>query len=103
MPDLWSVRRSAPHSRAASASKGSGCLSQGKSKSLSADLLFFPAAAALAVIAMSGWLAILQGWISAPGPYWHGHEMLLGYAFAVVSGYLITRVSLVTVGLLFVS
>ncbi|EDZ68327.1 NnrS protein [Nitrosococcus oceani AFC27] len=78
-------------------------MSQGKSKPLSADLLFFPAAAALAVIAMPGWLAILQGWISAPGPYWHGHEMLLGYAFAVVSGYLISRVSLVTVGLLFVS
>jgi uncharacterized protein involved in response to NO len=78
-------------------------LSQQKRKTLSADVLFFPAAAAFSAIIIPSWIMALQGWIPIPGPYWHGHEMLFGYAFAVVSGYLITRVSSVMLGGLFLS
>ncbi|ADE15951.1 NnrS family protein [Nitrosococcus halophilus Nc 4] len=73
------------------------------SQTLSADPIFFPAAAIFAMLTIPSWMAMVEGWIPLPGLYWHGHEMLFGYALAVVSGYLITRASLVMLGLLFVS
>jgi uncharacterized protein involved in response to NO len=59
--------------------------------------LFFPAAALLAAAAVGVQVADYAG-VSAPSviarmPYWHGHEMVFGYALAVVGGYLFTRLS----------
>jgi uncharacterized protein involved in response to NO len=39
------------------------------------------------------WLAVLQGSLSLgalPSPIWHGHEMLFGFAVAVIAGFLLT-------------
>ncbi len=55
---------------------------------------FFLAAGMFAVISMGLWLATLQGAIQAPAGLsptaWHGHEMLFGYAVAVIAGFLLT-------------
>ena len=57
---------------------------------------FFLAAALFAVLFMGVWLATLQGLLQAPaGLYpsaWHGHEMIFGYALAVIAGFLLTAV-----------
>ncbi|NOQ35153.1 MAG: NnrS family protein [Methylococcaceae bacterium] len=49
---------------------------------------------ALALIAL--WTSIFDGSLEMdnyyPSLYWHGHEMLLGYATAVISGFLLTAV-----------
>jgi uncharacterized protein involved in response to NO len=58
-----------------------------------ADRLFFPLAAAYALVAILLWLAALSGALPAPAPYWHAHEMLFGYALPVVAGYLVGRAS----------
>src|SRR5574340_1090842 len=54
---------------------------------------FFLAAGIYAVLLMGLWLAVLHG-IIAPGelppPVWHGHEMLFGFAVAVIAGFLLT-------------
>lgn len=42
------------------------------------DIVLFPAAAAFAMVAVPLWLAMLQGWLTTPGIYWHGHELLFG-------------------------
>jgi len=52
-------------------------------------------AAGLAAVALSlGWMALLEGWltVSLPLPpfHWHGHEMIFGFALAVISGFLLT-------------
>lgn len=68
--------------------------------------LFFPAAALLAAAAAGVKVADYTG-VSAPPiiahmSYWHGHEMVFGYALAVVGGYLFTRMSrALALGLLF--
>lgn len=55
---------------------------------------FFLAAGIFAVIYMGTWLAMLQGAIQAPAglapAVWHGHEMLFGFAVAVIAGFLLT-------------
>lgn len=57
---------------------------------------FFFAAGTSAVLLMAVWLAILKGWIPWPRYYgatsWHAHEMLFGYAAAVIAGFLLTAV-----------
>jgi uncharacterized protein involved in response to NO len=58
---------------------------------------FFLAAAALAVLAVPLWLLVLHGTASAGGGYllpmaWHAHEMVFGFASAVVAGFLLTAV-----------
>lgn len=49
---------------------------------------------ALALIAL--WASIFDGSLETdnyyPSLYWHGHEMLLGYATAVIAGFLLTAV-----------
>jgi uncharacterized protein involved in response to NO len=54
---------------------------------------FFLAAGAFAVLAVGWWLAILAGAAAAPPgwspPRWHAHEMLFGYAVAVLAGFLL--------------
>jgi uncharacterized protein involved in response to NO len=54
---------------------------------------FFLAAGVYAVLLMGLWLAVLQGSLSLgalPSPIWHGHEMLFGFAVAVIAGFLLT-------------
>lgn len=57
---------------------------------------FFLGAALWAVLAMLLWIGSLAGsWQLAPGYgalAWHAHEMLFGYASAVVAGFLLTAV-----------
>ena len=52
--------------------------------------------AVFAVISMLLWLVILQGFAPFQGVvtpfYWHGHEMVFGYALAVIAGFLLTAV-----------
>ncbi len=57
---------------------------------------FFLAAGVAAVALMAVWLARLGGLLPMDryyGPvYWHAHEMLFGYAAAVIAGFLLTAV-----------
>ena len=55
---------------------------------------FYLGAAAFAALAVPVWVAILLGGISVPLAlpplYWHAHEMLFGFAAAVIVGFLLT-------------
>ena len=54
---------------------------------------FFLAAGIYAVLLMGLWLVVLQGGLSLGAlspPVWHGHEMLFGFAVAVIAGFLLT-------------
>ena len=54
---------------------------------------FFLAAGVYAVLLMALWLLVLHGVITPgelPPPVWHGHEMLFGFAVAVIAGFLLT-------------
>ncbi len=55
---------------------------------------FFLAAGIWAVLALTIWLGRLRGWLPGDAYYggttWHGHEMLFGYATAVIAGFLLT-------------
>ena len=54
---------------------------------------FFLSAGIYAVLMMALWLAVLRGSLdigSLPPPVWHGHEMLFGFAVAVIAGFLLT-------------
>jgi uncharacterized protein involved in response to NO len=57
---------------------------------------FFLAAAVWAVAALALWLAQLDGRLTLPsaldGLTWHIHEMLFGFVFAAVAGFLLTAV-----------
>ncbi|MBI1778184.1 MAG: NnrS family protein [Proteobacteria bacterium] len=57
---------------------------------------FFLLAPLYAVAAMAVWVPLWQGHVAmalpVPSPYWHGHEMLFGYATAVLAGFLLTAV-----------
>ena len=57
---------------------------------------FFLGAAAWAILAMSLWMAAIEFGFPAGGPYgaveWHAHEMLFGFAPAVLAGFLLTAV-----------
>lgn len=57
---------------------------------------FFLAAGGSAALLMGIWLAMLNGWLPAVHYYgatnWHAHEMLFGYAAAVIAGFLLTAV-----------
>src|SRR5512139_4163263 len=54
---------------------------------------FFLAAGLYAVLLMALWLLVLRG-VLTPGEFpplvWHGHEMLFGFAMAVIAGFLLT-------------
>ena len=55
---------------------------------------FFLGAAGFGVLVMGVWMAILEGWLAWPTPLapfpWHGHELIFGFALAVVAGFLLT-------------
>jgi uncharacterized protein involved in response to NO len=58
---------------------------------------FFAAAALFAVVSMLVWMQVYvlsSGWPSAglPAVLWHAHEMIYGYAMAVIAGFLLTAV-----------
>jgi uncharacterized protein involved in response to NO len=56
---------------------------------------FFLAAGIYAVLLMGLWLAVLHGSIAPvelSPRVWHGHEMLFGFAVAVIAGFLLTAV-----------
>jgi uncharacterized protein involved in response to NO len=57
---------------------------------------FFLSAALFAVIVIPLWMLILAGDIALSGPFapvdWHIHEMLFGYAGAVIAGFLFTAI-----------
>lgn len=58
---------------------------------------FFMLAATYAVLIVPLWLLVLNGRLAAPAGrdplLWHAHEMLFGYASAVVAGFLLTAVA----------
>jgi len=57
---------------------------------------FFLGGALWAIVAMVLWIAALSGFIDIGGDYgapnWHAHEMLFGFASAVLAGFLLTAV-----------
>jgi uncharacterized protein involved in response to NO len=63
---------------------------------------FFLFAGVYAVLAMAAWIAwialhwmngaVLRPTFAGPPHLWHGHEMIFGYASAVISGFLLTAV-----------
>lgn len=57
---------------------------------------FFTLAGLSALALISLWKSIFDGSLTAnnyfPANYWHAHEMLLGYASAVIAGFLLTAV-----------
>ncbi len=57
---------------------------------------FFLGAGVFAVVAMALWIAALTTGLAVGGSYgvvpWHGHEMLFGFAAAVLSGFLMTAI-----------
>lgn len=57
---------------------------------------FFLLAGLAAVALLGGWLALAVGNLPHPAHYdavgWHSHEMLFGYAAAVIAGFLLTAV-----------
>ncbi|WP_367106938.1 NnrS family protein [uncultured Psychrobacter sp.] len=63
--------------------------------------VFFSAAAIFAVVVMVLWSFIFTGHTHIDAQtlnplYWHGHEMVYGYALAVVAGFLLTAVKIWT-------
>jgi len=58
---------------------------------------FFLGAAAMAIIGMLIWMAEIVFYVrllpeATPPIYWHAHEMVYGYALAVIAGFLLTAV-----------
>jgi uncharacterized protein involved in response to NO len=56
-----------------------------------AHRLLFPLATLYALIAVPLWLVLRSRHPAMIGATWHGHEMLFGFALAVIAGYLSTR------------
>jgi len=53
---------------------------------------FYLLAGAYAALSVPIWAAEYAGWLPGPGILWHAHEMIFGYAFAVIAGFLLTAV-----------
>lgn len=55
---------------------------------------FYLLAGLFATLSIPLWIAQYAGWLGAhapiAGPLWHAHELLFGYAFAVIVGFLFT-------------
>ena len=49
-------------------------------------------AGAYAALSVPLWALQYAGWLPGADPLWHAHEMLFGYAFAVIAGFLLTAV-----------
>jgi uncharacterized protein involved in response to NO len=80
--------------------QGEAAQATGRLRNFEPWRLFFPSALLLAPVNILIWLAARGGLITAPGAGyagWHGREMLFGYAFAVIAGYLLRAMPLVAV------
>ena len=57
---------------------------------------FYLLAGLFAALSVACWVAQVAGWLGShvylPNPLWHAHEMIFGYAFAVIVGFLLTAV-----------
>ena len=56
---------------------------------------FYALASLFAALSIAAWAAQVAGWLGRPylaGPLWHGHEMVFGFALAVIVGFLLTAV-----------
>lgn len=56
---------------------------------------FYLLASVFSAFSVVLWMAQATGWLPYAylrGPMWHGHEMLFGYALAVIAGFLLTAV-----------
>jgi uncharacterized protein involved in response to NO len=53
---------------------------------------FYLLAGAYAALGIPIWALQYAGLLPAADPLWHAHEMLFGYAFAVIAGFLLTAV-----------
>lgn len=58
---------------------------------------FFLGAAVFAAVAMAIWMLLFSGTLAlplagVPPVFWHAHEMLFGYATAIIAGFLLTAV-----------
>jgi uncharacterized protein involved in response to NO len=53
---------------------------------------FYLLAGAYAALAVPLWALQYAGWLPGANIVWHAHEMILGYAFAVIAGFLLTAV-----------
>ena len=57
---------------------------------------FYLLAASWSALAIAAWLLILHGVLEAPAAHagiaWHAHEMVFGFALAVIAGFLLTAV-----------
>lgn len=53
---------------------------------------FYLLAGLYAAISVPLWAMQYAGWLPPVHPLWHAHEMLFGYAFAVIGGFLLTAV-----------
>lgn len=56
---------------------------------------FYLLASAFASLSIGLWAAQYAGWLTRPyldGPMWHAHEMIFGFALAVIAGFLLTAV-----------
>jgi uncharacterized protein involved in response to NO len=55
---------------------------------------FYLLAAILAAVSVPLWVAMLRGWVAAPAGtgamLWHAHEMVYGFALAVITGFVFT-------------
>lgn len=53
-------------------------------------------AGTFAALSILGWIAQFTGWlgghIHVRGPLWHAHEMIFGFALAVIVGFMFTAV-----------
>ncbi|HZO02835.1 MAG TPA: NnrS family protein, partial [Burkholderiales bacterium] len=49
---------------------------------------FYLLAGTYAALAVPLWALQYAGWLSGANVLWHTHEMLFGYAFAVIAGFL---------------
>jgi len=53
---------------------------------------FYLLAGAYAALGIALWVLEYAGWLPGAGFLWHAHEMLFGYTFAVITGFLFTAV-----------
>lgn len=53
---------------------------------------FYLLAGAYAALAVPVWALQYAGWLPRANILWHAHEMIFGYAFAVIAGFLLTAV-----------
>lgn len=69
---------------------------RGKQRRLGFAPFFLGAAllgGAAAPIQVTQYLAVNASWLDIDSAYWHGHEMIFGYALAVLGGYLLAKFS----------